>query len=622
MADVPPAAAPPSADADPAAAARAAARNELDTLLFGNFPAKLDMAALERTIFYGAPSNGYRALAWKVFIGYLPPETAAWAEVLAEQREAYWGFAREFELAPQPRWAPSSGYVGEPVEWPPPRNINPDDPDFAAREIARRVFNDVERTCPESPFYQAGPPDAEVRPQDRKLQRMLYTYARLNPGIGYIQGMSELIAVLFYTFSQPAPHLSEPAPHEADELSRLRPLLGDDPEADAFWCLTELFSAIRDSFNREMDSADSGVMNDMIHLNNMLKVNDETLWAALEDKGVDHRFYSFRWLTLLLSQEFPLDQVLRLWDSLLADPFRFTKKWFLYHFSAAMLLMLRSQLLALEFNAIVPLLQSYPPELGVETLFPLALAVRKGRYAAPDSYNHQRLMEGTLYHRVSADEWLLQFFLLKRSRAQPCLRLLRYDVDPRFTQVSSLVLDSNRFRVEDVDPRDGASLLAGMHVFVLVQGPKRFFFAAPSQQVKWQWMAALSRAGSQDKLGLSAAESSSPTLVHASTMMVDYIDAGAYASASHGAAIVDPDAPIPIDEQIHSNVCTANDWFELAQNSPKRISLAPPRNEPEPEPEPGSDAAPPSSATPSAAAALTSRLRGWLPFSQPSRGHV
>ena len=35
------------------------------------------------------------------------------------------------------------------------------------------------------------------------------------------------------------------------------------------------------------------------------------------------QFYSFRWLTLLLSQEFDLPDVIRLWDCLFADTNRF-----------------------------------------------------------------------------------------------------------------------------------------------------------------------------------------------------------------------------------------------------------------------------------------------------------
>lgn len=35
---------------------------------------------------------------------------------------------------------------------------------------------------------------------------------------------------------------------------------------------------------------------------------------------IDPQFYAFRWITLLLSQEFPLPDVVRIWDTLLSDP--------------------------------------------------------------------------------------------------------------------------------------------------------------------------------------------------------------------------------------------------------------------------------------------------------------
>lgn len=61
-----------------------------------------------------------------------------------------------------------------------------------------------------------------------------------------------------------------------------------------------------------------------------------------------------RWLTLLLSQEFPLPDVMRLWDSLFSDEHRFD---FLIHICCAMILLLREQLLEGDFASNVKLLQ-------------------------------------------------------------------------------------------------------------------------------------------------------------------------------------------------------------------------------------------------------------------------
>ena len=38
---------------------------------------------------------------------------------------------------------------------------------------------------------------------------------------------------------------------------------------------------------------------------------------------IDPQFYAVRWVTTLFSRELPMEQVLRVWDSLLADPERF-----------------------------------------------------------------------------------------------------------------------------------------------------------------------------------------------------------------------------------------------------------------------------------------------------------
>ncbi|CAF4351510.1 unnamed protein product, partial [Rotaria magnacalcarata] len=54
-------------------------------------------------------------------------------------------------------------------------------------------------------------------------------------------------------------------------------------------------------------------------------------------------FYAFRWLTLLLSQEFHLPDVLRIWDSLFVDHEKYLD--FLLYICCAMVILQRDQLL-------------------------------------------------------------------------------------------------------------------------------------------------------------------------------------------------------------------------------------------------------------------------------------
>ena len=75
---------------------------------------------------------------------------------------------------------------------------------------------------------------------------------------------------------------------------------------------------MRDRFVKSLDAAPTGVLAAIASLNALVSRIDPELHAHLRDVSIDPRYYSFRWLTLLLSQEFELPEVLRLWDAIFA----------------------------------------------------------------------------------------------------------------------------------------------------------------------------------------------------------------------------------------------------------------------------------------------------------------
>jgi len=152
--------------------------------------------------------------------------------------------------------------------------------------------------------------------------------------------MNEILGPLYYIFaSDPDPDFRENA------------------ESDTFFCFTNVMSEIRDNFCKTLDKSPIGITGLMNKLNSLLRSKDPELWQDFENKSLNPQFYSFRWLTLLLSQEFELPDVLRLWDSLFADPVRFE---FLLYVCCAMLVCLRENLLDGSFADNLKLLQSYP----------------------------------------------------------------------------------------------------------------------------------------------------------------------------------------------------------------------------------------------------------------------
>lgn len=112
-------------------------------------------------------------------------------------------------------------------------------------------------------------------------------------------------------------------------------------------------SEIRDFFIKTLDETDTGIVNMMRKVTDKLKENDPIVESCLVTNEIFPQYYSFRrvlfttnhisvvsifniigclfvylivfrWLTLLLSQEFSLPEVLRIWDSLFSDTRRFS----------------------------------------------------------------------------------------------------------------------------------------------------------------------------------------------------------------------------------------------------------------------------------------------------------
>lgn len=174
------------------------------------------------------------------------------------------------------------------------------------------------------------------------LRNILILFAKLNPGIRYVQGMNEILAPLFFVFRTD--------PDEENAAAA---------EADTFFCFVELLSGLRDNFCQQLDNSVVGIRSTITRLSQLLKEHDEELWRHLEvTTKVNPQFYAFRWITLLLTQEFSFTDILHIWDTLLSDPEGPQET--LLRICCTMLILVRRRLLAGDFTANLKLLQHYP----------------------------------------------------------------------------------------------------------------------------------------------------------------------------------------------------------------------------------------------------------------------
>uniref|UniRef100_A0A0F7Z9L4 TBC1 domain family member 13 n=1 Tax=Crotalus adamanteus TaxID=8729 RepID=A0A0F7Z9L4_CROAD len=354
---------------------------------------------LRKFCFNGIPfEGGLRCLCWKILLNYLPVERCAWNSQLKKQRELYAQFLKEMIIQPGITKAELGVFREDVTLEDHPLNPNPNsqwNTYFKDNEVLLQIDKDVRRLYPDMAFFQrpteypcllildpqnefetlrkrveqttlksqtvarnrsgvtnvSSPLKApvlnehEVLPDGSEahwevVERILFIYAKLNPGIAYVQGMNEIVGPLYYTFA-------------TDPNSEWK----KHAEADTFFCFTNLMSEIRDNFIKSLDDSQCGITCKMEKVYVILKEKDGELYLKLQEQNIKPQFFAFRWLTLLLSQEFLLPDVIRIWDSLFADDNRFD---FLLLVCCAMLTLIRDQLLEGDFTVNMRHLQDYP----------------------------------------------------------------------------------------------------------------------------------------------------------------------------------------------------------------------------------------------------------------------
>eukprot|EP00798_Chlamydomonas_sp_ICE-L_P024704 gene24704-10340_t len=314
---------------------------------------RVNIHAIKRLAFDGIPDHeNLRATVWKLILGYLSPSSEDWPKDLAARRTQYHVFCDRKEEVDDPLRAKDVTSSDHPLSVDPCSSWNTY---FEDNEIMIQVERDVMRTHPDMPFFSGEDPEAVSHREEMK--RALFMYAKLNPGLRYIQGMNELISPLYYLFK-----------NDSDLLARKY------GEADAFWCFMDLISEFRDHFCQKLDNAETGIRATMRRLMRLLKYCDHNLWHHIEVvEKVDPQFYSFRWITLLLSQEFAFSDTLRIWDTILSDPQGRRMDWLL-RICAAIILNQKGRLMKSDFSAIMKTLQRYPP-VDIQALLKLAASL-------------------------------------------------------------------------------------------------------------------------------------------------------------------------------------------------------------------------------------------------------
>ncbi|OSC96605.1 hypothetical protein PYCCODRAFT_1440937 [Trametes coccinea BRFM310] len=360
---------------------------------------KIKDAALSGRLFQRADSGADvagRSMAWKLFlVPNEPLQSVAEVEAVPPlkpvqaAREAYRALLMEKMRAPDggyeegftvpglgtlpPRTTNASGNL----EKNNPLSLHDENPWrewFAAMDLRKTILQDVERTFPDIAYFR----DAEVQAE---LTNVLFLYSVMHPDIGYRQGMHELLAPLYYAID----YDSFPPDVNADIDPTLKELCAHQWVAADAWLL---FTAVMKGagqwyewqepktqpesssplpthvqFNVGADDArvKPYVAPIVAACNRVqsvfLKAVDPELWKAMQGAGIEPQIYGIRWLRLLFTREFNMQDAMVLWDGLFAtDPAFDLALWV----CVAMLVRIRNKLIPADYSSQLTYLLRYP----------------------------------------------------------------------------------------------------------------------------------------------------------------------------------------------------------------------------------------------------------------------
>ncbi|KAJ5294404.1 hypothetical protein PENANT_c006G11196 [Penicillium antarcticum] len=226
--------------------------------------------------------------------------------------------------------------------------------------LRAEILQDVDRCLQENFFFQEPATKS-------KLTDALFVYSKLNPDVGYRQGMHELLAPILWAVDRDSVKLQPGKSGSTNDKNEELMLQLLDPqfvEHDSFTLFLSVMQTARIYYEHSETRSANGqaevipIVDRCQYLHKeALMIIDHELAEHLEAVDVLPQIFLTRWMRLLFGREFPFDDVLLMWDLLFAHGLRSD----LVDFTCiSMLLRIRWQLLEADYSTALTLLLRYP----------------------------------------------------------------------------------------------------------------------------------------------------------------------------------------------------------------------------------------------------------------------
>ena len=273
-----------------------------------------------------------RPLIWKSLIGFYPLNNLEqWKDETINKSKIYEDLLKKYDYYP--------------------KNIKEEQD----KNLIDQINKDLPRTRFDCDFYVNNSNNYDT------LRRILFLYANEHSDVHYIQGMNEIIAIIFYIFSK-------------DD----NPFIEKYKESDSYFIFEKLMEEIKDIFIMENINYSQLFIKEQIEqIKKILKKIDSELINYFQDIGVEIDNFVMRWLLVLFAQEFTMDVAVNFYDRVFTQK---NKIKFICYISAAIIEKNRNTLIKLDNGGIMEWaqeLQNQMNEIDITNIVQLALKIQK-----------------------------------------------------------------------------------------------------------------------------------------------------------------------------------------------------------------------------------------------------
>uniref|UniRef100_A0A3B3ZUS4 TBC1 domain family member 15 n=1 Tax=Periophthalmus magnuspinnatus TaxID=409849 RepID=A0A3B3ZUS4_9GOBI len=215
---------------------------------------------IKEMVFRGGISPPLRKELWKFMLGFYP-----WSSTHSEREEIL--------------RVKTDEYFRMKVQW---KSVSEEQEmrNSLLRGYRNLIERDVNRTDRNNTFFSGND-----NPGLTLLHDVLMTYCMYNFDLGYVQGMSDLLAPLLFVTQN---------------------------EVESFWCLTGFMDLVHLNFEESQEA----MKKQLLQLSLLLRALDPELCDFLDSQDSGSLCFCFRWLLIWFKREFSFEDILTLWEVL------------------------------------------------------------------------------------------------------------------------------------------------------------------------------------------------------------------------------------------------------------------------------------------------------------------